>query len=142
MNDIDMYEDLTQTDIMKILERDTEDVEIETLYELTKHYENIGYLYTTKKYSNRENKYEVYSIYDRDISIENIYFILLFDMKQETEYRLTNIIIDNNNIFTHEQLLTYNPELIQYFDKPNIKPSKLSSESDKSGKSSESSESG
>ena len=61
-------------------------------------------------------------------------------MKQETEYRLTNIIIDNISIFTYKQLLTYNPELIQYFDKPNIKPSKLSSESGEPPKSSEFSE--
>ena len=45
MNYIDMYEDLTSEDIIKKLDRDNENVEIENLYELTKHYKNIGYFH-------------------------------------------------------------------------------------------------
>jgi len=136
MNYIDMYEDLTSEDIINKLDRDNENVEIENLYELTKHYKNIGYLYISKKYSKRENKYEIYSIYNHDTSLKDIYFILLFDIKNETEYRLANIMINKNYVFTHSELIEYNSELDKYFEKSISSDKSSSDESLSSDKSS------
>ena len=106
INTIDEYEDINEEELKKTIDTVDNKITIENLEKIVQsdEYENIGFLYITKQFSKIENKYDVYFIIKED-NLEQINVIILFDMIDNEKEYLTNIIINDKQTFTIDELL-------------------------------------